>query len=147
LAASALERQALASHAVYSADRQHPIEVSATEQDHLRQWLSFRLKRSFDLPNLTGLGYRLLGGRLLATEGGSTAALLMYEDARDHRISVLLRPMSPNLQAPRFDMTRGAVNGCGWIENGLGYGLVGAISDAELDRIADQIRTKAQIAG
>jgi anti-sigma factor RsiW len=102
------------------------------------------VKRSFTLPNLTGLGYRLLGGRLFATEGGSAAALLMYEDAGDHRVSVLLRPMSPNLQAPRFYMTQGVVNGCGWIESGLGYGLLGAISDNELDKMADQIRTEAQ---
>jgi anti-sigma factor RsiW len=147
LAVSVLERQAFASHAVYSVDRQHPIEVSATEQNHLRQWLSSRLNRAFALPDLTRLGYRLLGGRLLATEGGGPSALLMYEDARNHRISVLFRPMSLNLQAPRFDMTQGTVNGCGWIANGLGYGLVGSVPDDELDRIAEQIRTEAESRG
>lgn len=147
LAVAALERQAFATHAVYSTDRQHPVEVSAAEQDHLKHWLSIRLKRSFALPDLSMLGYQLLGGRLLATERGSPAALLMYEDAEKHRITVLLRPMSRNLQTPRFDMTQGPVNGCGWIENGLGYGLVGAIPDDEMDRIAAQVKAEAQIAG
>ena len=45
----------------------HPIEVAATERDHLAQWLSNRLSRSVTPPALDALGYRLIGGRLLAT--------------------------------------------------------------------------------
>ena len=119
-----LEREALATHAVYSADRHHPIEVSAAESDYLRQWLSSRLNRAVAPPDLTALGYQLLGGRLLATERGSSAALFMYENSSGHRLSIVVRPMSQDLRAPRFEMAQGATNGCGWIGKGLGIAVI-----------------------
>ncbi len=44
-AISLLETQALSTHAVYSVDRRHPIEVSASDLQHLTQWLSARNNR------------------------------------------------------------------------------------------------------
>jgi anti-sigma factor RsiW len=32
------------------------------------------------------------------------------------------------------------VNGCAWIANGLGYAVVAALPDEELDRVADYMR-------
>ena len=58
-------------------------------------------------PDLSPLGYRLLGGRLLATEHGGAAALFVYDDADGHRLTVLLRPMAPELRAVRTDGTQG----------------------------------------
>lgn len=143
LAMALLEHEALATHAVYSADRRHPIEVSGADQEHLKQWLSNRLNRAIAPPDLAAMGYQLLGGRLLATERGSPAALFMYEDSSGHRLSVVVRPMSPDLRAPRFEMAQGATNGCGWIERGLGYAVVAAIPDNDLDRISERIRAEA----
>ena len=141
-AVALLEREALATHAVYSADRQHPIEVSAAESDHMRQWLSSRLNRAISPPDLTALGYQLLGGRLLATERGSPAALFMYENSSGHRLSIVVRPMSPDLHAPQFEMAQGTTNGCGWIGKGLGIAVIAALPDDELDRIAERIRAE-----
>jgi len=136
---AALQQQALASHVVYGADRRHPIEVSASERDHLTQWLSNRLQRSIALPDLSAAGFTLIGGRLLATEQGGAAALFMYEDARGKRMSLLMRPMSADLHVPIVDWDRNEVNACSWIDKGIGYALLGAVPDDELDRIARQI--------
>jgi anti-sigma factor RsiW len=45
--------------------------------------------------------------------------------------------MSPDLHASTSDMREGEANGCAWIANGLGYAVVAALPDAELDRVAD----------
>ena len=95
-----LEQEALTSHVVYSADHRYPVEVPGAETAHLQQWLSNRLDRTVVAPDLSALGYHLIGGRLLATERGGAAALLMYDDASGHRLSLLLRPMKPALHAP-----------------------------------------------
>ena len=147
LAVSLLQQQAMASHAVYAADGRHPIEVTAAESDHLSQWLSNRLRRNVTPPDLSALGYRLLGGRLLATERGGAAALFVYDDAQGNRISVLLRPMAPELSAARTDIAQGPLTGCTWIHGGLGYAVVGAASDQTLDQISDQISRQAGKAG
>ena len=135
-----LRQQALATYAVYAVDKRHPIEVGADQKDHLSTWLSNRLRRAVAPPDLEALNYHLIGGRLLATEHGGTAALFMYENSQGQRLSLVLRPMSPELRASTSEMREGTVNGCAWIANGLGYAVVAALPDAELDRVADFIQ-------
>lgn len=137
-----LKSEALSTHAVYSVDSRHAVEVSGSEQEHLAQWLSKRLNRTITPPDLSMVGYELMGGRLLATESGGAAAMLMYEDSSDRRLSIVLRPMSQDMYAPRFDISQGRTNGCGWIEKGLGYVVVAALPDDVLDRIADRIKAE-----
>jgi anti-sigma factor RsiW len=137
MAVSLLQQQALASHTVYATDRRHPIEVIAAERDHLTRWLSDRLRRSVAPPDLSAAGYRLLGGRLLATE----------RDAQGSRLSVLMRPMAPELWAARVDISQGPMNGCTWIAKGMGYAVIAAASDQALDAIAEQISRQAGDAG
>jgi anti-sigma factor RsiW len=142
-AMSVLEQLGLATHLVYAADKRHPIEVPATERDHLAQWLSNRLDRSVAPPALDALGYRLIGGRLLATERGGAAALFMYEDAHGQRISLILRPMARDLHAARADMNEGALNGCAWIADGMGYAVVASLPDHALDSVAEEVQREA----
>jgi anti-sigma factor RsiW len=137
-----LEQQALTSHAVYAADRRHPIEVPVAEEAHLRQWLSNRLGRKVDPPDLSAVGYHLIGGRLLATEHGGASALFMYDDNNGKRLSLLFRPMSEDLAVPYTDVGEGEVKGCAWIEKGMGYAVVAALPDSDLDRIARHIWTE-----
>lgn len=142
LAMQLLEQEALASHRVYASDRRHPIEVGASEEAHLKQWLSNRLGRTVAPPDLSTLGYNLIGGRLLATERGAPAALFMYDDAAGQRLSLLLRPMAPDLKASPADMGQAGISGCAWIAKGMGYAVVAALPDSELDRVADQVRAE-----
>jgi anti-sigma factor RsiW len=147
VAVSLLQQQALATHTIYATDKRHPIEVAATERDHLSQWLSNRLHRNVAPPDLSASGYRLLGGRLLATEHGGAAALFVYDDAQGNRLSVVMRPMAPEMRAPHADIAQGAVNGCSWIDKGMGYAVVAATSDEALDRIAEQISRQVDGSG
>jgi anti-sigma factor RsiW len=137
-----LENEALSAHAVYSVDSHHAVEVAGTEREQLAQWLSKRLNRTITPPELSAVGYELMGGRLLATERGSAAAMLMHENSSGRRLSIVLRPMTQDMYAPRFDISQGQTNGCGWIEKGLGYAVVAALPDNELDRIAEQIKAE-----
>jgi anti-sigma factor RsiW len=134
-----LEQEAVASHAVYAVDVRHPVEVPGTETQHLQQWLSNRLDRTVIAPDLLTFGYHLVGGRLLATERGAAAALLMYEDADQHRITVLLRPMAPTLHAPGAAIRQNGVNGRAWIGNGLGVAVLAAMPEGEIDNLATHI--------
>jgi anti-sigma factor RsiW len=142
-----LGQEALTSHVVYAADVRHPIEVPGSEAPHLQQWLSNRLNRKVVAPDLSALGYHLVGGRLLATEHGGAAALLMYDDANRHRISVLLRPMTPALQAAGEMIQQDGVNGRAWIGNGLGVAVVAAMPVTEIDPLAAQIGTDLKTPG
>lgn len=134
-----LEQEALSSHVVYAVDRRHPVEISGAEGPHLQQWLSNRLERTVTAPDLSALGYHLLGGRLLATEHGGAAALFMYDDADHNRISLVLRPMAPGLHAPPADIRKDGVNGRAWILKGLGVAVIAAMPDNDIARVAARI--------
>lgn len=138
-AMAVLEQEALTSHSVYAADRRHPIEVPGAEAPHLQQWLSNRLERSVVAPDLSALGYHLLGGRLLATERGGAAALLMYDDVNHQRISVLLRPMATGLRSPSTLIRKDGVSAQVWITDGMGIAVIAAVPEDDIARLATQV--------
>lgn len=83
-------------------DAAHPVEVKATEQDHLVQWLSNRLGQSIKAPDLTGFGFRLMGGRVLPAAASGVAAQLMYDDDHGTRLTLYLRNGKNGDTAYRF---------------------------------------------
>ncbi len=135
-----LMQQGFATYAVFAPDARHPIEVPATEQVHLTQWLSNRLHRPVTIPDLSQFGYSLLGGRLVATEQGGAAALIMYAGAKGDRIALLLRPMRADLESGDQVRSESSMQLCAWIRNGFGYALVGPANDTNLETAADHIR-------
>ena len=89
----ALAQEATASYNVYAPDRVRPVEVRASDAAQFVEWVSGRLHRPVKVPDLTNSGYRLMGGRLVATELGP-AAMFMYDDDHGSRIVVLTRSMN-----------------------------------------------------
>ncbi len=140
LATQVLVEQAVATYAVYATDERHPVEMSAADEARLTRWLSERLSRTVTPPDLSKFGYSLLGGRLLATERGGTAAMLMYSNTQGTRISLLLRPMIPSLTVADRYLAQGPLQLCVWIEKGMGYALAASMPKAELDTLAEHVR-------
>ncbi len=140
LAMQVLVQQAVATYVVYAPDIRHSVEISATNEAHLTRWLSNRLDRTVAPPDLSKFGYTLLGGRLLATERGGAAAMLIYSNTQGKRISLLLRPMIPSLTVDDRYIAKGPLELCVWIEKGMGYALVASMPKDELAPMADYIR-------
>jgi len=141
---AALAQEATASYSVYAPDRVRPVEVRASDAAQLIQWVSDRLHRPVKVPDLTTSGYRLMGGRLVATSHGP-AAMFMYDDDRGSRIVVLTRPMSgADQNAPMTPRSEGDVKGFAWADDGVGYSLVGQAAPESLRPIANEVRRQAQ---
>jgi anti-sigma factor RsiW len=140
----ALAQEAAVSYSVYAPDRVRPVEVRASDSAQLVQWVSDRLHRPVKVPDLTASGYRLMGGRLVATSHGP-AAMFMYDDDRGSRIVMLTRPMSSADQnAPMTPQSEGDVGGFAWADDGLGYSLVGHAAPESLRPIANEVRRQAR---
>jgi len=119
---------ALIAHRIYTADVRHPVEVAATEEAHLVQWLSKRLGRPITAPDLRPRGYSLIGGRLLPASSGP-AAQFMYEDRQGLRLTVYVQS-SPTQQETSFRVSSlDGVTALYWFDRGWGYAVV-----AEADR-------------
>jgi anti-sigma factor RsiW len=140
----ALAQEAAVSYSVYGPDRVRPVELRASDSAQLVQWVSDRLQRPVKVPDLATSGYRLMGGRLVATEHGP-AAMFMYDDDHGGRIVVLTRPMSKADQnAPMTPQSQGDVRGFAWADDGVGYSLVGHAAPESLRPIANEVRRQAR---
>lgn len=136
----ALAVRAARAHAVYAAEVRHPVEVDASQQDHLVKWLSKRLGYELKAPVLAGEGFDLLGGRLLPGPDGGPVAQFMYQDSSGKRLTLYVsrRNRAEALTAFRF-AKEGPVSVFYWIDSDCGYALSGEIDKAALARIATAV--------
>jgi len=140
----ALAQEATASYNVYAPDHVRPVEVRASDSAELVQWVSDRLHRPVKVPDLAASGYRLMGGRLVATQHGP-AAMFMYDDDHGSRLVVLTRPMASfDQNAPMTPQSQGDVGGFAWADDGVGYSLVGRAAPDSLKPIANEVRKQAR---
>lgn len=135
----AIAHQAVLAHVAYRPEVRHPVEVGASEEQHLVAWLSKRLDAPVRAPSLKEQGFQLLGGRLLPPAGevgAAPVALFMYEDTRGKRLSLLLRRESSGGDTAFRFAQDGATNVFYWIDGPLGYALAGEIGKDELSVVA-----------
>jgi anti-sigma factor RsiW len=132
-------RRAAIAHVVYSPEVRHPVEVGADQEAHLVAWLSKRLGSPLKVPHLGGLGYALVGGRLLPGERGPVAQF-MYQDGRGQRLTLYVRvnPDDSRETAFRFAQERG-IGVFYWLDRKLGYALSGEVDKPELLRVATAV--------
>lgn len=137
----ALVREAVANHVVYTADRRRPTELGADQREDLARWVSNRLNTPVSPPDLSDYGYRFMGGRLAATPHGP-AGMFMYQNDANIRLTVFVRPVGASSNEPLEVVAgTGPLDGCAWVEKGVGYTVVAPMSGAELHKISVQVQT------
>lgn len=137
-ATASFAEMALDAYATYAPEVRHPVEVAASDEPHLTQWLSKRLGSPFAPPDLQALGYTLIGGRVVPGDGG-TGAMMMYEDAGGRRVTLLLMRKA---DAPDTAWRYVAGDGAGtywWFDQGLGCAISGTVPKERLKEIADAV--------
>lgn len=123
-----LAGEALSAHRVYVVEVRHPVEVPASEEAHLVAWLSKRLGQPLKAPDLTGKGYRLIGGRLLPANA-RPAAHFMYENADKKRLTLYLKASAEPGEVAFRILEEAGFTACYWLDSPFGYALI-----AEADR-------------
>ncbi len=129
-------REAAFAHAIYTADARRPVEVPASDTQGLVTWLTRRLGQPAHAPDLTTVGFELVGGRLLAGNEKPTA-LLMYENAAKQRLTLQWRKLAPGTEETQFRYE--ADNGVGvfyWIDDDCAYALSGPLDRRQLLAVA-----------
>lgn len=135
-------KQAAVAHAVYTPEVRHPVEVSAAQEEHLVTWLSKRLGTPLKVPHLGGLGYELVGGRLLPGDQGPVAQF-MYQDKNGQRLTLYVKTDPSVVRETAFRFSQeGRVAVVYWIDRQLSYAVSGELRKDELLRIANAIYQK-----
>jgi anti-sigma factor RsiW len=132
-------RRAAVAHVVYSPEVRHPVEVGADQEGHLVAWLSKRLGTPLTIPHLNGIGYSLVGGRLLPGEQGP-AAQFMYQDGHGQRLTLYVRSNREHSRETAFRFAQdGTVRVFYWVDRGLGFALSAELDKEELLRVANAV--------
>jgi len=136
---AALPRQAAIAHAVFAAEVRHPVEVGADQEAHLAAWLSKRLGTPVKPPQLSSVGFELVGGRLLPGDQGPVAQF-MYQDTRGQRLTLYVRADAEDSRETAFRYAQeDKVGVFYWLDGKLGYALSGELAKDDLLRVATAV--------
>jgi anti-sigma factor RsiW len=128
---------AVDAYRTFSADGRHPVELRADQKPQLVRWLSGRLDRPVRIPDLSALGFHLMGGRLLPT-AHAPAAQLMYHDGRGTRLTIYLQPMG--VPGTEFRYSRiGGVTTVYWARRHMAFAVTAATGRKRVLRVAREV--------
>jgi anti-sigma factor RsiW len=109
----------------------NPVDVVSTDRHTVKPWFAGRLPFTFDLPELAGSRFTLVGGRVVYFHETAGAHLLFQ--VRQHKISVLIFPERAPLGPLPGSASEMAFHVTSWTDGGLRYI---AITDASPDDLA-----------
>lgn len=137
---------AVTAHALYVKENRHAVEVAAADRDHLVSWLSNRVARPINPPDLAPEGFELVGGRLLppAYDDGTTgpAAQLMYQNAANDRVTVYITAAVPGEKNAYQFISRETLDVFYWSNDRITCTVVGSLPEEEMRAVAKKIYTQ-----
>jgi len=128
---------ALEAHKLYVVEVRHPVEVPGDERAHMTQWLTKRLGYDQRIPDLSGMGLKLVGGRLLPGPTGA-AAFYMYEGPSGERYTLYCSKVATGDSALRFDADK-SFAAFYWVDGKIGYAVSGPDDRAKLENVTKAI--------
>lgn len=130
--------RAAVAHAVYSPDVRRPVEVGAEQEQALVTWLTKRMGTAVRPPDLRGVGYALIGGRLLPGDKGPVAQF-MFDGAKGERLTLYVtREDAGRETAFRFGHD-GPVNVFYWVDKDFGYAISAGADRQALLQVAEAV--------
>ncbi|WP_299621413.1 anti-sigma factor [Pelagibius sp.] len=141
----AFTRQALEAHARLAGP-----QIAATGENDVsgRQvvaWLSKQPDGALlKVPDLEGLGFRLVADRVIATAYGQPAAQLLYQDDGGQRITLYMRAARAPVDTSFTFRREGKVSQFFWQSGQLAYSLIGTMDQDRLLEIAEVIGEELQ---
>ena len=137
-------QQDLTEHDIFAAHARATVsdrllDVASSDQHTVKPWLSARLGFSPPVPDLSGSGFELAGGRIDVV-GGQRVAVIVYR-RRQHMIDVLVRPAREETPSAK---SRDGFNLNHFTQNGMSFWL---ISDLNANELGDLARLLVASAG
>lgn len=117
-----------------------PVDVVSTDRHTVKPWFAGKIPFTFNLPELQGTDFTLVGGRVTYLEQ-TPGAQLIYQ-IRKHQISVFIfqdrsgqamAVTSTPISALSFNVEN-------WSQNGLRYFVVGDVSASDIQALSQLLR-------
>ena len=122
----------------------NPVDVVSSDRHTVKPWFQGKLPFAFNLPELKGTPFTLVGGRLVYFHDAPAAELLFQ--LHKHEISAFIlqdQPGAPALPGSVRDLSRRGFSLETWTQAGTRYVLVGDASPADLQSLGALLRAAA----
>ena len=118
----------------------NPVEVISTDRHTVKPWFQGRIPFTFDLPELQGSSFSLIGGRV-AYFHQEPGAHLIFAYQR-HDISAFIFRDTPQLAIAQssFSDRGSSFNLQTWTQGGLRYVLIGDVNAATIEQLAELLQ-------
>ncbi|WLD98041.1 anti-sigma factor [Agrobacterium leguminum] len=135
--AHSIVADATQAHKLFASEVLHPVEIRADAENasSLPKWLSKRLDRKLNIPDLTRHGLSLVGGRVLPSSEGA-AAQLMYEDKSGQRVTLYIVAAVDSSDTAMRRSSLGSLEAISWDDETIRCALVGNLPSDRMDAIA-----------
>jgi len=115
-----------------------PVDVISTDRHTVKPWFQGKIPFTFNLPELQGSDFTLLGGRVTYLEQ-TPGAHLIYQ-IRKHEISVFIIPEHDMANLPGGAVNKLSFNIESWSQNGLRYFVIGDTSANDIQALSKMLR-------
>jgi anti-sigma factor RsiW len=121
----------------------NPVDVVSSDRHTVKPWFQGKIPFSFNLPELQGADFTLVGGRV-SYLAQSPGAHLIYR-LRQHEISVFIfqdrgEETAVSASGPVSTMSFTVES---WTKNGLRYFVVGDVGAQDIERLSKLLRDAA----
>jgi len=123
----------------------NPVDVVSSDRHTVKPWFQGKLPFSFNLPELHGGPFQLLGGRVTYFQQNPGAHLLFQ--IREHRLSVFVFQDRPELSGLDWGSSlrrKPAFNVETWAEGALRYFVVGDADRTDIHELSELIKRAAR---
>jgi anti-sigma factor RsiW len=119
----------------------NPVDVISTDRHTVKPWFQGKIPFTFNLPELQGSEFTLVGGRVTYL-GQSPGAELIYQ-IRKHQISVFIfqeRAVGGDLESASPSQKDSSFNIETWNQDGLRYFVIGDASRDDIGKLSDLLK-------
>lgn len=134
-----LGQETAATYALLSQGDAPTLTYAAADPQALVDWASTALRRPMRVPDLSGSGFRFLGGQVVPTAQGPAMAAI-YENELGDRLVFQARPMRAPGGTKMTPYRSAEGGGLVWERNDMGYSLFGNAPEQVSRDVANNIR-------
>jgi anti-sigma factor RsiW len=118
-----------------------PVDVVSTDRHTVKPWFEGRIPFTFNLPELEGSPFVLVGGRVSYLNQSPGAELIFR--LRQHQISVFIfqERVAEGIHAKETASTELSFGIRSWTRRGLRYFVIGDASSEDLDKLSDLLKS------